>query len=119
MAINLVAQKQFPSPLRKGERIPRNPVAPCAPEPTPSPSKEGSDARRTVPLLGGVRGGLAGERFMVRASVQPTNFSPNWNDEDSVLARPHPALLPRGEGTAVVRLRFCGCRPANPVARIS
>src|SRR5712671_8215373 len=31
-------------------------------EPTPSPSQEGSDS--PVPLLGGVRGGLVGARFM-------------------------------------------------------
>src|SRR5438477_929517 len=35
-------------------------------EPTPSPSKEGSNIRWPVPLLGGVRGGLVRARFMER-----------------------------------------------------
>ncbi len=33
-------------------------------EPTPRPSKEGSGSQWIVPLLGGVRGGLAGRRIM-------------------------------------------------------
>ncbi len=56
-----------------GERFHgRNAFAHCAPEPTPSPSKEGS--RKTgsraigVPLLGGVRGGLP-RRFMGRVAA--------------------------------------------------
>src|SRR6266508_6771988 len=55
---------------RHEERIPRSFFAPWDPEPTPSPSKEGSDARQTVPLLGGVRGGLAGGRFMGKGGVR-------------------------------------------------
>ena len=38
----------------------------CAPEPTPSPSQEGSNTGWPVPLLGGVRGGFVGARFMAR-----------------------------------------------------
>jgi len=34
-------------------------------------------------------------------------------------ARPHPGLLPRGEGTALARFVFSADRPANPVARFS
>src|SRR5712671_2411045 len=40
----------------------------CDHEPTPSPSQEGSES--PVPLLGGVRGGLVGARFMERAGVR-------------------------------------------------
>jgi len=35
-----------------------------------APSKEGSSARWIVPLLGGVRGGWVGGRFMGRAGVR-------------------------------------------------
>src|SRR5712671_5465576 len=37
-------------------------------EPTPSPSQEGSES--PVPLLGGVRGGLVGARFMERGALR-------------------------------------------------
>src|SRR6266496_4389967 len=33
-------------------------------EPTPNPSQEGNWPRRPAPLLGGVRGGFVGDRFM-------------------------------------------------------
>jgi len=54
-------------PLSWGERFHEPKLSNSAPEPTPSPSKEGSAARWIVPLLGGVRGGWVGGRFMGRA----------------------------------------------------
>jgi hypothetical protein len=36
-----------------------------------------------------------------------------------VVARPHPDLLPRGEGTAFTRFYYSAACPANPVAGIS
>src|SRR5438094_7565887 len=54
-----------------GERPPLRFCAPCAPEPTPGPSQEGSNTGWPVPLLGGVRGGLVGARFMGRACAAP------------------------------------------------
>ena len=35
-----------------------------------NPSQEGSSTRRPVPLLGGVRGGLVGDRFMKRENLR-------------------------------------------------
>src|SRR5437773_9277561 len=51
---------------RARKRLPRMFCAHCAPEPTPSPSQEGSTTGWPVPLLGGVRGGLVAGRFMGR-----------------------------------------------------
>ncbi len=58
-----------------GERVPRVLCAHCAPEPTPSPSQEGSNTGWPVPLLGGVRGGLVGARFMGKelSAASPPN----------------------------------------------
>jgi len=64
----LVASKLVPPLLR--ERFHGPEYANRAPEPTPSPSQEGSSARWLVPLLGGVRGRWAGGRFMGRAGVR-------------------------------------------------
>src|SRR5438876_488941 len=51
------------------EKFPRMLCAHCGPEPTPSPSQEGSSTDWPVPLLGGVRGGLVGARFMGRGAL--------------------------------------------------
>jgi len=51
-----------------GERFHELEYANRALEPTPYPSKEGSGARWIVPLLGGVRGGWVGGRFMGRVA---------------------------------------------------
>src|SRR5437879_783093 len=55
---------------RARKRLPRMFCAHCAPEPTPSPSQEGSNIDWPVPLLGGVRGGLVGARFMDRRALE-------------------------------------------------
>src|SRR5207244_12406290 len=47
----------------------------CALEPTPSTSQEGSNTGWPVPLLGGVRGGLIGTRFMGRGTGAPISRS--------------------------------------------
>src|SRR6266581_1795944 len=64
----------FFSPRRRSgerteERLPRILCAHSAPEPTPSPSQEGSKTGWPVALLGGVRGGLVGARFMGRGNL--------------------------------------------------
>ena len=55
------------------------------------------------------------ERVGVRASVRETNSSPVCRNEDSVLDRPHPGLLPRGEGITLVRcLKTSQSHPTQP-----
>src|SRR5437899_4319131 len=60
---------RHPSPrlrrLAQGETL-RTFCAHSAPEPTPSPSQEGSNTGWPVTVLGGVRGGLVAGRFMGR-----------------------------------------------------
>ena len=76
----------FPlSPLvPRRERIPRILCAHCALEPTPSPSQEGNNTT-LVPLLGGVRGGLVGARFMGRG---------RFSDGGCIKMRPEGAASP-------------------------
>ena len=46
----------------------------CSPEPTPSPSQEGSNTGWPVPLLGGVRGGLVAGTFMERGALKESEW---------------------------------------------
>src|SRR5437867_3130339 len=52
------------------EKFPRMLCAHCGPEPTPSPSQEGSSTGWPVPLLGGVRVGWVAGRFMGREKTR-------------------------------------------------
>ena len=47
------------------------------------------------------------------------NLRPGDEMKSQFLVRPHPDLLPRGEGTAFAQLIFSPDRPANPVAGFS
>src|SRR6059036_1150586 len=72
------------APAAQGETSP-NVVRACAREPTPSPSQEGSNTGWPVPLLGGVRGGLVGSRFMgkgIQVSSSPRPSPPSDGGEE-------------------------------------
>src|SRR5437773_6808354 len=71
---------------RARKRLPRMFCAHRAPEPTLSPSQEGSNTGWPVPLLGGVRGGLVGARFMGREKMAPRRgeLGPRFFDEVKV-----------------------------------
>ena len=93
------------------ERPLRTFCAHCAPDPTPSPSQEGSNTGWPVPLLGGVRGGWLAGRFM---GSPLSFFRMHWDHE------PDNALLgarlcePQGVATAPSP---AGHRPALRDAR--
>ena len=71
----------FFSPRRRSgerteERLPRILCAHSAPEPTPSPSQEGSKTGWPVALLGGVRGGLVADKFIgSRHCIRENSFA--------------------------------------------
>ena len=105
----------FPLTLTLRERIPRILCAHCAPEPTPSPSQEGSNTDWRVPLLEGVRGGLVAARFMGREhqASDCCLADSRWANSGTGVIESRYTILPlprgedRGEGEA---------RAAHPTA---
>ena len=87
------------------ERPLRTFCAHCAPDPTPSPSQEGSNTGWPVPLLGGVRGGWLAGRFM---GSPLSFFRMHWDQEP---IRFGPRAVPARSGRAKTRawVIFQGC----------
>ena len=72
-SMSLVCPSKDESSICLDRVFSRPQLASSCPEPGPNPTWDGSSVDWPVPLLGGVRGGLIGDRFMETASIR-SNF---------------------------------------------
>ena len=98
-----------------GERSLRTFCAYCAPEPTPSPSQEGSNTGGPVPLLGGVRGGWVGAWFADKLAALVASGADEEDLRESAAALKQDTLSAFGK--MVLLSNLVEAQKANPLIR--